>query len=548
MKNIYLTVALSILAAIGIGASVASASDISDAIYAGTIMVSNNSSAESNVAANVSANTSSWISHGFLSENMSNVTIRTNGGADTPFMPGYDGNPWMFWVPNIGQESYLYYTIYSGGNTSMGSRLRFFGTAVVNDAPTIEPGDNFTLETTCPIPDSTGNVCGKPQTFNIQYYDDTGNLTAAFPYGYTPFSSATAPDWTDKAKAYDDNNGTYAWHDGNSSRGYLTASAPSSLCYGIRWLAYDSVGGACVANVDIYYDGAWHDLYDGNTAVVFQYGWLDVPKYVTAARIDLSNAAHDCRLYEFQTIDTISVEYPVSEGQEYAISVSGNTTHLVLSLNGSEVDSTALGSGSIPNTAYDWYLFEGVPYAGDNDLNLIKIYQDGDLNCEIDWEFDSTFTDLSGNSNDATPSFRTDCTAANVSAELISFGPILESVVTSWTVADVNPMIQDNPDTPSRLYQEPEPENLFLAPLFVVLVEESGQLPATFWYPISILIITMAGVAIIKITNKSVMAQTIVQLILFFALSFTLLPWWTPIFYIFYALAINLGAKQFGGV
>jgi hypothetical protein len=61
-----------------------------------------------------------------------------------------------------------------------------------------------------------------------------------------------------------------------------------------------------------------------------------------------------------------------------------------------------------------------------------------------EWKYDTTFTDLSGNGNDATPSFRTTSSDADVSAELISFLPISTAIAPAYTISGAPDFITGN--------------------------------------------------------------------------------------------------------
>lgn len=128
---------------------VALASDISNAQYYGTIIVSNNSTATTNVATTANISTTNLIDGNYINAGANNTALRNASGADVPFMPGYtpDGNPWAMWVPTIGANSYLSYILYTANST--GGDLNFFpddGGMTTPDDATLELGANFTIE------------------------------------------------------------------------------------------------------------------------------------------------------------------------------------------------------------------------------------------------------------------------------------------------------------------------------------------------------------------------------------------------------------------
>jgi len=88
-------------------------------------------------------------------------------------------------------------------------------------------------------------------------------------------------------------------------------------------------------------------------------------------------------------------------------------------------------TGVPPNSA-NWTIGgDATPY-----IEYYKHYVGGNLVSSIAWEYDTTFTDLSGNGNDATPSFITGSSDPHVSAALSSFSPISEAKAPAYTLDD----------------------------------------------------------------------------------------------------------------
>lgn len=93
--------------------------DTSNADYQGIIRVTNNSTAATNVAANVSISSPAWINAGILNSSANDSTIQSSSGSDTPFMPGYGTNPWIFYVDSISSNNSINNPIYSSGVTGV---------------------------------------------------------------------------------------------------------------------------------------------------------------------------------------------------------------------------------------------------------------------------------------------------------------------------------------------------------------------------------------------------------------------------------------------
>ena len=100
---------------------------------------------------------------------------------------------------------------------------------------------------------------------------------------------------------------------------------------------------------------------------------------------------------------------------------------------------------SVPNNSANWTFMQNnvMPY-----MEYQKIWIGGVLRQHIEWEYDDEFTDLSGNSNPATPSFRSASSDADVSAELISFQPVLEAKAPDYVLGEapgfIDPSITGN--------------------------------------------------------------------------------------------------------
>lgn len=189
--------ALAIILALLIGVgSIAYASDIDDALYIGKIIVSNNGTNASAVSVNCSINTMALVTDDYMEHDCSNSAIQNQAGDDVPYMP-QDNGIWAMFVPSIEQDRQLNYQLYTGGNTTMASKLRYFpaaGGMTTTDSASIELGDNFTIEQRGWIDTDSGankNLVYKQDAFKI-YVSDTvsGNITV----GLTPTPYTFYPD------------------------------------------------------------------------------------------------------------------------------------------------------------------------------------------------------------------------------------------------------------------------------------------------------------------------------------------------------------------
>jgi hypothetical protein len=151
---------------------------------------------------------------------------------------------------------------------------------------------------------------------------------------------------------------------------------------------------------------------------------------------NLSGGSANVDFYELYAGNAVVASVTKDAG-EYNVSASTNTTHLNLYVDDVLEDSTALGGSSMPDNANDWVV--KALYLYQFDIDVAGVNQ-----CKIRWENDTTFTDLSGNGNDATPSFRTTSSDADVSAELMTFAPVTIAKAPGYTVSDAPDFITEN--------------------------------------------------------------------------------------------------------
>jgi len=94
---------------------------------------------------------------------------------------------------------------------------------------------------------------------------------------------------------------------------------------------------------------------------------------------------------------------------------------------------------AVPNTSANWTFVENYSmlYLHDQEITI-----DGVSQQEIEWEYDdTTFTDLSGQSHDAYPTFRTATADPDITAEMTSFAPMSEAKAGDYTLALAPPFI-----------------------------------------------------------------------------------------------------------
>lgn len=113
-------------------------------------------------------------------------------------------------------------------------------------------------------------------------------------------------EWINEEQGYNDDTGDYASDSiGNDRWGsYLELTIASISCDKVRFWAWYSAPVINTIDLDVYYDGDWHDVYQGSYA---NEEWVEksIPagtKSVTKARVRFYNEygiSISCRLYDF---------------------------------------------------------------------------------------------------------------------------------------------------------------------------------------------------------------------------------------------------------
>lgn len=166
------------------------ASDISSAVYSGTITISNNGTAANEVSTVMTLNSSDLINNYGVTDNFSNLAILTSAGNDAVYMPSVNSSyPWALWVPSMLADSYVNYQFYIGSEDMESTKYYFPGDAgmTVPDDATLEISDNGSIEVSGYIDTSvSGNITYKEGAYNISS-DGSGNITA----GVAPATTAS---------------------------------------------------------------------------------------------------------------------------------------------------------------------------------------------------------------------------------------------------------------------------------------------------------------------------------------------------------------------
>ncbi|PKH47724.1 hypothetical protein CVH13_00289, partial [Dehalococcoides mccartyi] len=267
-----------------------------------------------------------------------------------------------------------------------------------------------------------------------------------------------------------------AWHD-------IVFNSPIYLEAGTVYSIVLAVPGGTSSSNGIIWRIQTSDVYDGGT-------------FLTSANSGSSWTVQtkDASFKAYISAAILSAEISQPENI-VSVTLSGGTTSLYI--NGVLADSVAY-AGSIADNANSWIIGadDSMPY-----LYYAKITVGGVLRGSWGWQYATTFTDLSGNSNDATPSFRTTTTDADVSVSVISYTAYNQSAFVTGEDDEAVEIVTDDDigEMPDGWYGDLHPENLPGGQAISDFLENMDFPPAFFWYSLVYLgaaIITMVSLGL----------------------------------------------------
>jgi hypothetical protein len=529
--------------------------DESDAEYRGTINIANAGATVSGVTVQLTTNTQAFIDAGILDSSFNNAWFESAAGAALAFMPDpSDVSDWYFFYPYslTGTATTLSY-MYLGG-PDMSAPIRYLpGAAGMStaDAASLELGNNFAIEqkgyldttyaadkrlvyksaafqTYVPSDGTIASVIGTPTTVRPTTFTDTGAV------------------WFDDAKAYDNNAGTFAWvQTGLVPTGYLVMTRAATITNAVS-LYLDIPTGDTSSGVDIdYYDGSnWHSLHSG--ALSGMGGWKVYPigSYVSVEGVRIrraSGAVATLRVYEVEwTSVSAGVSAAVATGS-HTIRTEADGTDMELYVDGVLEDSFTLGAVSVPNNANNWAACVNGAWSY---LEYHKQWVGGVLRQSIAWENDTTFSDLSGNSNDATPSFPAASSDPDVTATLASMTPIAPAEAPGTSTDDGSGMAGGLPDEPDNLFDELDVDHLPGAAVVNALLDAGGIPRAIFWFLFVFFLIIVACILTYALSRSLMAMSLIAGAGMVFASKVGVVPYWVTVPLLIIAVAILIKEKM----
>ncbi len=170
-------------------------------------------------------------------------------------------------IPNFPANATVVNNFYTGYSPDQSGFSIIVGDGGYYTIPDFAIGtDNFTWEWDGWFDaGATGNISYKEDAYHV--YADSSDISAAL-YDYvspTGFVDGSG-QWSNEANAYDENTGTYA-EDVNvpatSWSQYLELTHAAVNCDAVRYYCSGSTADITQIDVDVYYGGAWHDVYEG---------------------------------------------------------------------------------------------------------------------------------------------------------------------------------------------------------------------------------------------------------------------------------------------
>jgi len=544
-----LTLAALVMLAALLPASLALASDVSDAQYKAQIRITNADTATSGAAV-FDLNTAGLIDSGMAESDLSDIAVQSAAGTDVRYMPGWDGDPWNIYVPAIGDYAQQYDYLYTGGVT--GGTPAYFpaaGGMTCADSPTLEPGNSFQFDI-YGLPSLTGGasryIVGKTDAITIDAIT-TDTITATYYIvgnysGYSTTSDATAARWSvDNTYPPAHNEATAravtsaavgtvgqnysGWYDVYRTFLYFdTSSIPDDAIissailsiYGktdysttdfnlvvqngqptyphdpavagdYLYTQYTGDGGSI--NTSAYTTVGYNDIVLNATGR----SWLDLSgttKFAIISSRDISaTQPSNSEMVEFYLADQAGEandpKLVISYTNQVSVSAAGlssaehirltaDTTDLKLYIDDMDtpVDTASMGGTSVIDNANGWAV------GTNGSMIYIDHYQltvGGVLVQDISYEYAATFTDASGHGQDMTPAFRTTASDADLTAEIVSFTPLLSGSTPPAAGAAQWEIIEDEIPEPPNLYGESEPD--FFGAGWVATAAAATELP-----------------------------------------------------------------------
>ena len=487
------------------------ASDVESALYRANVNVSENgTTATTGAVVTFTANLTDYQDGTRTDSSMQ------YSGSDIAFMPAVNStNLWVTWVDSISLSQTLGYILYLDGAT--GGKIRYFPDTAgmsIPDNATLELSANGTIEFKGYIDTDAGSsksLVKKPGAVDL-FVSDTvsGNITGII-YGSTSWVSPTtfndpSSQWGNEANTYDENTATDATD---------TVAAGQWSAY-LEWpvsaVSLDSVrvyvdSNATPISVDFYTGGAWVNIYEGAGN---QGSWYTVTNgstyLVTNVRMKVTNGNGGSYAIPIGEIDygVVTTTWVTATGVatgERTVTLGMTTANATLAIDGTTIDSIALGGNSMLNNTNAWAAASSNATVY---MESLEITKGGTQAGYWDWDYGSTFADQSANTNTATPTFRATDSDGNVTANMTSVSPTTEAEVTTFTLGELSDLFGSVPGAIPEMFSELDFTYVPAAAGINAILDTSVVPQALWWYPFIFGLICILGLLTYSATSMRV--------------------------------------------
>ena len=519
------------------------ASDVSSAVYTGDIVVTNSAGSTQAGSVAFTLNTDNLLSAGYIAPDFSNVAVQNPTLTDAAFMPARSGSDqWLIYVPSI--LSAQTYRLYTGGTTDMDAKLRYFPGdtgMTVADADSLELGNSFNVEWAGMITSgTTGLLVGKGLAFACTV--SSGNANAAI------------IDTTNTNTTYSADMELYAGADTKYGHARLNVPADSALVQS-SWYLKKSGAPTGTININVRNQVTYDYIATLGTleaaSLTDSYKWYDIYGLVVnpvlqdllytieyeggdaSNKVMLGATSGSSGGYRYSTGWAAGQNPPMYKRGESSVYVStpvpaGDRTiraytaadSLYVRCDYDPAVSVAMGGASVPDNTELWRASAGMPY-----MDYLKITVGGVLRQHIAWENAATFTDLSGNNNHATPTFRTTA-SSGITSTLTAIEAISPAVAPSGSLGGaINPISAAPTQPTGASWHTPSFDVPIVGDIINDLLDVSNTPYQFFWYPVATVILILLSFAAHKFAVSLFVKTSAVIMAVIIICAFNIFPW-----------------------
>jgi hypothetical protein len=237
------------------------------------------------------------------------------------------------------------------------------------------------------------------------------------------------------------------------------------------------------------------------------------------------------------------VESAATSG-EYTVQLTADGVDLKLYVDGTEEDSVAW-AGTVPDNANNWTFAESaaMPY-----MEYHRITVGGTLQQYVYWEYDTTFTDQSGNSHDATPSFAIDSSDADITATLMNYQPVEEAQAPGYSISDAPDFITTAPNLTSNFSSTIAP-TIPGADVITDAAASSGTPAQLPWVMIAGFVILASSMTVTYVIQKSgsgssvLLKMAVIGGLMGASIAIGVFDFWMLLFFLLPAIAVGLASR-----